>query len=174
MSTKDVFDLVDTMREQAIRNAVDTAIPENTYPAQWDLEGLKLKLIELIGMNFPLVEWGGEDNILEDDIYERIWKSFGEFEEKRRENFDEGVFEHALKHVLLESFDAHWRDHLISLEMLKDVVNFRSYAQRDPVVEYRTEAFHMFESLLNDLSEDVTIKSSRIISTKPRISEEIT
>jgi preprotein translocase subunit SecA len=92
-------------------------------------------------------------------------------EEQRKATFDDGIFEHARKHVLLQSFDTLWREHLAGLETLKSVIGFRSYAQREPIVEYRTDAYHMFEDMLERIANEVTRLSSRIISTKPGVIE---
>lgn len=173
MSKDDVYELVDTMRERAIRRAIDQSIPVNSWPDQWNLDALGTKLTQLTGMKFPLVEWANEDGILEDEIYERIMMNVDVFENERKKHFDDGVFDYALKHILLETFDKHWREHLASLELLKDVVSFRTYAQRDPVIEYRTDAFQMFEGLLVELADEVTSKSSRLVSTKPKSAEEL-
>ncbi|MBY3155243.1 preprotein translocase subunit SecA [Rhizobium laguerreae] len=167
MGTSDVAEIVDTMRERAVRAAIEGHIPENGYPETWDMKGLADRLRELTSLDFPTEEWAGEDGVSEEEVFERVWKEIAADEDERRNSFDVGVFEYARKHTLLQSFDTLWREHLAGLETLKGVINFRSYAQREPIVEYRTDAYHMFEDMLERIAEEVTKLSSRIISTKP-------
>jgi preprotein translocase subunit SecA len=167
MGTSDVAEIVDTMRESAVRAAIEKYIPENSYPETWDMEGLGLRLFELTRLTLPTKEWASEDGVSEDEVFDRVWKAMTEDEAERRKHFDEGVFEHARKFTLLRSFDALWREHLAGLETLKSVINFRSYAQREPIVEYRTDAYHMFEAMLEHIADEVTRLSCQIVSTKP-------
>ena len=166
MATNDVAELVETMRETAVREAIEAHIPVNSYAENWDMKGLNEVLKDLTALDLPTVEWAAEDGVTEDEVFDRVWKAMGESEEARRAYFDEGIFEHARKHVLLQSFDTHWREHLSALESLKNVINFRSYAQREPIVEYRTDALVLFERMLSSIAETVCRHSSRIVSTK--------
>jgi preprotein translocase subunit SecA len=169
MGTDDVGEIVDTMRESAVQAAIEKHIPENGYPETWDMKGLAERLLDLTNLTFPTEQWASEDGVSEDDVFDRVWKAMAEDEEERRKRFDEGVFEHARKFTLLRSFDGLWREHLAGLETLKSVINFRSYAQREPIVEYRTDAYHMFEAMLEHIAEEVTRLSSQIVSTKPGV-----
>ncbi|MDW9481858.1 preprotein translocase subunit SecA [Sinorhizobium meliloti] len=167
MSTADVGEIVDAMRERAVRIAIEKYIPANSYVDNWDMEGLAKELFDLTAIRFPAADWAKEDGVGEEEVFERVWKAMESSEEQRSATFDEGVFGHARKHVLLQSFDALWREHLAGLETLKSVIGFRSYAQREPIVEYRTDAYHMFEDMLERIATEVTRLSSRIVSTKP-------
>ena len=167
MATADVGEIVDAMRERAVRTSIEKHIPGNSYAENWDMEGLAKELLDLTGIRFATLDWAKEDGVTEDEVFERVWKEMEISEDKRKATFDDGIFEHARKHVLLQSFDGLWREHLAGLESLKSVISFRSYAQREPIVEYRTDAYHMFEDMLERIASEVTRLSSRIISTKP-------
>jgi preprotein translocase subunit SecA len=171
MGTEDVAEIVDTMRESAVRAAIENHIPENSYPETWDMKGLAERLLDLTNLTLPTEQWASEDGVSEEEVFERVWRAMTEDEEERRKRFDEGIFEHERKFTLLRSFDTLWREHLAGLETLKSVINFRSYAQREPIVEYRTDAYHMFEDMLEHIAEEVTRLSSQIVSTKPGVIE---
>lgn len=171
MANTDVSSIVDAMRENAVRAVIEKHIPENSYPDNWDMEGLAKQLLDLTAIRFPTTDWAAEDGVSEDEVFDRVWKAMESSEEQRKATFDDGIFEHARKHVLLQSFDTLWREHLAGLETLKSVIGFRSYAQREPIVEYRTDAYHMFEDMLERIANEVTRLSSRIISTKPGVIE---
>jgi preprotein translocase subunit SecA len=171
MATTDVVEIVDAMRERAVRTVIEKHIPENSYADNWNMEGLAKELHDLIGIPLPMADWAKEDGVTEEEIFDRVWKEMKTSEERREAEFDEGVYEHARKHTLLQSFDGLWREHLAGLETLKSVIGFRSYAQREPIVEYRTDAYHMFEDMLERIASEVTRLSSRIISTKPSLIE---
>jgi len=167
MGEQDAAETVDALRESAIWSAIERHIPKGSYAESWDMKGLATTLRDLTSINFPTVEWADEDGVSEDTVFDRVWDAMEKSEERRKAAFDPGVFEYARKHVLLESLDGMWREHLASLEHLKSVINLRSYAQREPIVEYRTEAYIMFERMLAEIADQVTRMSSRIVSTKP-------
>jgi preprotein translocase subunit SecA len=167
MGASDVAEIVDAMRESAVRTAIAKFIPENSYSESWDMKGLRQHLLDLTTLTLPTEEWAREDGVTEDEIFGRVWNEMGKHEDERKKDFDEGIFEHARKFTLLQSFDTLWREHLTSLETLKSVINFRSYAQREPIVEYRTDAYHMFEDMLEHIAHEVTRLTSQIVSRKP-------
>lgn len=171
MSTQDVQHIVDAMREGAIRAAIEKYVPGNTYAENWDMEGLAARLLELTAIRFPTTDWAKEDGVGEEEIFDRVWKAMESSEEQRKATFDEGVFEHARKHILLQSLDGLWKEHLAALESLKSVIGFRSYAQREPIIEYRTDAYHMFEDMLMRIADEVTQLASRVISTRPNTAD---
>jgi preprotein translocase subunit SecA len=162
MSTQDVAELVDTMRETSVREAIESHIPADSYAESWDMKGLRTRLLDLTQLDFDTESWAKDDGVTEDEVFERVLKRMEEHENERRSPFPPGVFEFARKHVLLQSFDMHWREHLAALETLKDVINLRSYAQREPIVEYRTEALVMFERMLSGIAHTTTKMSSSI------------
>lgn len=162
MSSQDVGEIVDAMRETSVREAIEAHIPEKSYAEAWDMKGLKTKLLDLTQLEFDTEGWANEDGVTEEEVFDRVWTLMIDNENARREEFAPGVFEFARKHVLLQSFDMHWREHLSALEALKDVINLRSYAQREPIVEYRTDALVMFENMLSSIAQTTTKLSSAI------------
>lgn len=169
MGSKSVREIVSAMREQAVERAIERSVPSNSYPDSWNVEALSQDIVRLCNISLPIAEWAKEDGVGEDDIYARIVADMDNYERLREEQFDEGVYDHALKHVLLENFDRHWREHLQALEEMKSMIGFRGYAQVEPIAEYRTEAFQMFGRMLDKLADDVTAMTSKIVSTKPTI-----
>lgn len=167
MGSEDVAELVETMRETAVREAIEAHIPQSSYSEKWDMAGLAKALKQLTNLDHPTGEWATEDGVTEDEIFDRVWQAMETSQADRRAHFDEGVFEHAIKHVLLQAFDTNWREHLSALEQLKSVINFRSYAQREPIIEYRTDALVLFEQMLSEIAVSVCRMSSTIVSTKP-------
>jgi preprotein translocase subunit SecA len=162
MDSANVDEIVAAMREQAVEAAFRRAIPENSYPENWDLEGLEAKLLQLTSIAFALRERAAEEGVAEEELLSMVEEKIAVFEAERRKAFEPGVFEYSQKHVLLQVFDTHWREHLAAMEELKAMIGLRSYAQRDPIVEYRTDAQVLFENMLKNLGEEVATLTSRL------------
>ena len=156
MEAEDLSDVVKDMRDQVIDDLVDECIPPKSYPDQWDIEGLYGKVIEHIGIDVPIIEWANEEGIDDGDLRERIAKEADKFMAKKVADFGPEQFRGIEKQVLLQTIDKKWREHLVTLEHLRSVVGFRGYAQRDPLNEFKTEGFTLFEALLDGLRADVT------------------
>lgn len=156
MGKLDVDELVTEMREQAIHRMVQKRIPAKSYSEQWDVAGLAADIADKLNLNLPVFDWVKEEGIDETHIFEIICQVVERHIAGVRAQFQEGLYEYAQKRVLLETFDRVWRTHLAELESLKNVVNLRTLAQRDPVVEYRTDAYAMFENMISTLEDDVT------------------
>lgn len=169
MGTGDVTELVSDFREQAIHRMVKNRIPEKSYAEQWDVAGLAADIADKLNLTLPVSEWVKEDGIDETHVFEIICQLSERHIAAVRAQFAPGIYEYAQKRVLLETFDRIWRTHLAELEALKNVVNLRSLAQRDPVVEYRTDAYAMFENMIATLEDDVT-KYVTAIRPRPTIS----
>ncbi len=123
---------------------------------------LKTELENKIGITVPVVEWADEEGVDDQDIRERLYEKSDEFMEAKSGAFGAENMRSIEKQLLLQTMDAKWREHLLTLEHLRSVVGFRAYAQRDPVNEYKTEAFQLFETLLNSLRGEVTEKLAQI------------
>jgi len=162
MGTEDVTEMIADMREQAIHRMVSKRIPEGSYADAWDMEGLASDITVMFSMDLPVRKWVEEDGVTEKDIFEALCRIAERHVAHVRKQFEPGVFEYAQKRVLLETFDRVWRTHLAELEALKSVVNLRTYAQREPIVEYRTDAYAMFENMIEHLEDDVTRYSMAI------------
>ena len=162
MESGDVGDIAADMRAQVIDDLVDDHMPARSYPEQWDLAGLKAALVERLNMDLPVAEWAAEEGADQETIRARIAQSTDEYMARKAEQFGAESMAQIEKQVLLQQIDAKWREHLVTLEHLRSVVGFRGYAQRDPLSEYKTEAFQLFETMLDGLRFDVTQQLGRI------------
>ena len=162
MEAEEVEEVVQDMRHEVVDDMVDTFIPPKSYADQWDTEGLKAAVEQKLGISLPIVEWGDEEGVDDQDIRERLYEKSDEFMQAKSDAFGADAMRSIEKQLLLQTMDAKWREHILTLEHLRSVVGFRAYAQRDPVNEYKSEAFALFESLLNGLREDVTEKLAHI------------
>ena len=156
MAADDISEIVSDMRHQVIDDLVDQYMPANAYADQWETEALYAKTIELLGIDEPVMEWAAEEGVDDDDIRERLYKAGDEFMAKKAVAFGPENLRNIEKQILLQTIDENWREHLLTLEHLRSVIGFRGYAQRDPLNEYKTEAFQLFEGLLDGLREKVT------------------
>ena len=162
MEADELEEIVQDMRHQVIDDLVDTHIPAKSYADQWDTEGLKTALEEKIGVTVPVVEWGNEEGVDDEEIRERLYTASDDYMAAKASQFGADNMRSIEKQLLLQTMDAKWREHLLTLEHLRSVVGFRSYAQRDPLNEYKTEAFQLFEGLLDGLRGEVTEKLAQI------------
>jgi preprotein translocase subunit SecA len=156
MTEESVAETVADMRHEVITDLVAKHIPENAYAEQWDVAGLKAEVEQYLALDLPIEAWAKEEGIADQEIEERIRKAADESFAEREARFGEPLMRHVEKAVLLQTLDHLWREHLAHLDHLRSVVGFRGYAQRDPLNEYKTEAFALFEALLGQLRRDVT------------------
>ncbi|WP_425046871.1 preprotein translocase subunit SecA [Primorskyibacter sp. S87] len=156
MAAEDLNDVVSDMRYQVIDDLIDEFMPPKTYADQWNVEGLYAQTIEKLGIDAPVIEWAAEEGVDDEEIRERLIKETDEAMAKKAVGFGPETMRNIEKQVLLQTIDSKWREHLVTLEHLRSVVGFRGYAQRDPLNEYKTESFQLFESLLDGLRETVT------------------
>ena len=162
MEAADIAEIAEDMRHQVVDDLVDLCIPARSYADQWDGAGLKTASAEKLGIDVPVTDWAEEEGVDAEEIRERLYKASDEMMAKKTEAFGPETMRTIEKQVLLQTIDAKWREHLLTLEHLRSVVGFRGYAQRDPLNEYKTESFQLFESLLNALREDVTQKLAQV------------
>ncbi|MDK3017904.1 preprotein translocase subunit SecA [Pseudodonghicola flavimaris] len=162
MAAKDLSDVAADMRHQVIDDLVDAFMPPKSYADQWDTQGLYAQCIEKLGIDVPVMEWAAEEGVDDEDIRERLIKASDESMAKKAIDFGSDNMRQIEKQVLLETIDTKWREHLVTLEHLRSVIGFRGYAQRDPLNEYKTESFQLFESMLDGLREAVTQKLARV------------
>ncbi|MDQ7020005.1 MAG: preprotein translocase subunit SecA [Robiginitomaculum sp.] len=156
MTSEDVSDVINDMRAEAIEDLINEYIPEKALADQWDVQGLKEKLQELLSMDLPVDEWTKEEGTANEEIQERIIALADKTYAQIAANLTSERLRHIEKQVLLQVVDQHWREHLQNIDHLRSVVHLRSYAQRDPLNEFKTEAFSLFENLLTELRETVT------------------
>lgn len=162
MEAEDLSEIAKDMRDQVIDDLVDLHIPPKSYADQWDTEGLYAAAIEKLNLDVPVITWGDEEGVDGDVIAERMEEAADKAMAEKAEAFGPENMRNIEKQILLQTIDAKWREHLLKLEHLRSVVGFRGYAQRDPLNEYKTESFQLFESLLDGLREDVSQKLGQV------------
>ena len=156
MRAEDQTEIIDDMRNDVIDDLINVHIPPKSYPDQWDLNGLKDAVKEGINLDLPIDDWANEEGVDDELLTERIEDAANSMMADKTKAFGKEAMQQVEKQLLLQTIDTKWREHLITLEHLRSVVGFRGYAQRDPLNEYKNEAFQLFERLLNGLRYDVT------------------
>jgi preprotein translocase subunit SecA len=156
METEEISDVITDMRREVVDNIVETHIPENAYAEQWDIDGLEEEVKEVLGLDVPVRDWAAEEGIAEEEIRQRLSEAADHRMAERAANLGPTVMRQIEKGLVLQTLDQEWREHLVHLDHLRQVVGLRSYGQRNPLNEYKTEAFSLFEALLNGLRKRVT------------------
>ncbi len=169
MEATDLSEIVADMRSQVIDDLVHEHMPPKSYADQWNTEGLYAEVIAQLGIDVPVMKWAQEEGVDDNDIRERLEAAATKYMDEKAEAFGAETMRNIEKQVLLQTIDGKWREHLLTLEHLRSVVGFRSYAQRDPLNEYKTEGFQLFERLLDGLRTEVTQKLGQI---RPMTAEE--
>jgi preprotein translocase subunit SecA len=167
LSDADLSETVADMRRQVIDDLVATSIPEKSYAEQWDIETLTQAMKDVFGLDLPLSEWAAEEGIGEAEFHERLIKAADEKAANKAANFGPQVMRQIERAVLLQTLDNLWREHLVTLEHLRQVIGLRGYGQRDPLNEYKNEAFTLFEHMLARLREAVTGQLMHVELARP-------
>jgi preprotein translocase subunit SecA len=162
MQAEDLGEIVLDMRHQVADDLVDFYMPPKSYSDKWDSAGLHDAMIEKMGLDLPIAAWADEEGTDQNDIRDRVIAASDALMDEKLAAFGPDQMRNIEKQLLLQTIDTKWREHLMTLEHLRSVVGFRGYAQRDPLNEYKTEAFQLFESMLNSLRQDITQKLSAI------------
>jgi len=162
MEAEDLSDVVQDMRHQVIDDLVEKHMPPRTYADQWNMEGLYADVLRYLGIDVPILEWADEEGVDDEVITERLYKASDEFMAQKAVAFGTENMRMIEKSILLQTIDQKWRDHLLTLEHLRSVVGFRGYAQQDPLNEYKSEAFTLFENMLDSLRTEVTEQLAHI------------
>ncbi len=173
MASDDIEDIVKDMRYEVITDMVDTYMPPRSYADQWDVEAMAQACRETLSLDPPIPAWAEEDGVDQDVVIERLEEAADKFMNDKATAFGAEQMRNIEKQVLLQTIDQKWRDHLLKLEHLRSVVAFRGYAQRDPLNEYKSEAFQLFEGLLDGLRQEVTQKLGRIQPLSPEQQAEL-
>ncbi len=155
MSSETVDDIINDMREQLVNDLVATHIPPKSYTEQWNVDGLEKDLSDIFGRDFPVKKWAAEEGVADTEIIEKLDDMTRGSQATKTFEVGEENMRRVEKMILLHVLDTNWREHLQQLDHLRSVVWMRGHAQRDPVNEFKTEAFALFESLLDDLRRDV-------------------
>ena len=167
LSDADLSETIADMRRQVIDDLVADAIPEKSYAEQWDVETLTQAMKDVFGLDLPLAEWAAEEGIGEAEFHERLIKAADEKAANKAANFGPQVMRQIERAVLLQTLDNLWREHLVTLEHLRQVIGLRGYGQRDPLNEYKNEAFTLFEHMLARLREAVTGQLMHVELARP-------
>jgi len=162
MRTEDVSSDVTDMRHQIVEDLVATCIPENAYAEQWDTDSLHEECMRLFGIDLPIVDWAAEEGIADEEIEHRINGEVDKLIAKKAVDYGPELMRMAEKSLLLQILDQCWKEHLLQLDHLRQGISLRAYAQRDPLNEYKSEAFTMFEQMLGNVREMVTNVLARI------------
>ncbi|MCP3056867.1 preprotein translocase subunit SecA [Aurantimonas marianensis] len=167
MDAEDLDETIADMRHETVEAMVARHIPERAYPEQWSIAELKADALELLNLDLRVAEWAAEEGIAEDDIRERIREAADAAARDKGERFGRDVMTYVQRNVVLQTLDALWREHLVNLDHLRSVVGFRGYAQRDPLNEYKSESFELFEAMLGNLRERTTKQLARVELVRP-------
>jgi preprotein translocase subunit SecA len=157
-----VAEIVADMRHTAIDDLVAKHVPENAYPEQWDTPGLREEIQRVLSLDLPVVEWAKEEGIADEEIFDRVERRADEHMAGKAAEWGADVIRYIEKSILLQTLDHLWREHLVMLDHLRQVVGLRGYAQRDPLNEYKAEAFSLFEAMSHNLREAVTAQLMRV------------
>ncbi|MDR7232147.1 preprotein translocase subunit SecA [Caulobacter sp. BE264] len=156
MESSDLSEIITEMRHDTIDDLVARHLPPKAYAEQWDVEGLTERVKSILGLDLPIAEWAAEEGIADEEMKERITKAADAYAAQREEIITPEQMRSVEKNFLLQMIDLQWREHLMHLDHLRNVIGLRGYGQRDPLNEYKTEAFSLFEKLLGDLRTNTT------------------
>ncbi|RVU15821.1 preprotein translocase subunit SecA [Methylobacterium oryzihabitans] len=162
MAQESVREIVDEMRHGVVEDVVARHIPEDAYPETWDVAGLREEVTQHLNLDLPVEDWAKEEGIADEEIRERLRKAADEAYAERVERNSAEVMAYVEKQVLLQSLDHLWREHLVTLDHLRQVIGWRGIAQRDPLNEYKSEAFDLFNGLVGSLRDQVTGQLMRV------------
>ncbi|NQU70504.1 MAG: SEC-C domain-containing protein, partial [Rhodospirillales bacterium] len=162
MQADDVSATVSDMRYETIMNMVSRCIPERAYAEQWNVQGLHEEVLRVLSLDLPIAEWAGEEGIADEEIRERILQAANRLMAEKTANYTPDIMRMAEKSLLLQLLDQTWKDHLLSLDHLRQGIGLRAYGQKDPLNEYKREAFNMFDTMLDELRETTTTVMSHL------------
>jgi preprotein translocase subunit SecA len=173
MRDENVADTITDMRHGVIDDLVAKHVPENAYPEQWDTPGLKDEVQRVLGLDLPVDEWAKEEGIADEELLHRVERRSDEHMAAKVAQWGPDVMRYVEKSILLQTLDHLWREHLLMLEHLRQVIGLRGYGQRDPLNEYKSESFHLFETMIQRLREAVTAQLMRVeIMAQPPADEQ--
>jgi preprotein translocase subunit SecA len=162
MSADVVNAIVEDMRHDVIERVVRRNIPLNSYAEQWNLEALATDIKDLLGIELPTAEWAEEQGINDETVIERIIAASDEKVAQKVASYGLDIMNQVERSLLLQILDQSWKEHLLALDHLRQGINLRAYGQRDPLNEYKREAFQLFAAMLDDVREQVTRYLSNI------------
>jgi preprotein translocase subunit SecA len=168
MASDDVSEEINDMREQVIDDIVTRCIPEKAYAEQWDTDTLHEEVMRIFGKDLPIGDWAKEEGIADAEMRERLNDAGKRLAAEKVANYGADVIRSVEKNLLLQMLDQVWKEHLLTLDHLRQGIGLRAYAQRDPLNEYKRESFNLFEEMLDTLRERLTQVLSHIeLQTSP-------
>jgi preprotein translocase subunit SecA len=167
MKSDSVAEMITDMRHDFIDDIVAKHVPEHAYAEQWDVAGLKEELTRVLGVDLPVDEWAKEEGIADEELLTRIEQRVDEHMAAKVAQWGPDVMRYVEKTILLQTLDHLWREHLIMLDHLRQVIGLRGYGQRDPLQEYKSEAFSLYEAMTAHLREAVTAQLMRVEIVPP-------
>ena len=167
MRDQNVAETVADMRHALVDELVSKHVPEYAYAEQWDVAGLKEELTRVLDMDLPVEDWAKEEGIADEEMLARIEQRVDERMAAKSAQFGPDVMRYVEKSILLQTLDHLWREHLVMLDHLRQVIGLRGYGQRDPLQEYKSEAYNLFEGLIAHLREAVTAQLVRVEIVPP-------
>ena len=162
MKSTDVSETFKDMRDQVLEDLVATNIPEKAYAEQWTTETLALETKRIFALDLPLQEWAAEEGIANEEILYRLADAVNKRFAEKATRYGTDVWRAVEKSLILQVLDQHWKDHLLGLDHLRQGIGLRAYGQRDPLNEYKGEAFNMFETMLSSLRVNLTSYLSNV------------
>jgi preprotein translocase subunit SecA len=162
MSVEDVSEDIAGMRQQVLDDLIAQCIPEKAYAEQWNIETLHEEALRIFALDLPIADWAKEEGIADAEIHERLSKAVEDRMKAKADVYGAEIMRDVEKSLLLQLLDQLWKDHLLTLDHLREGIGLRAYAQRDPLNEYKREAFNLFEDMLNMLRERVTQVMSHV------------
>ena len=173
MRAGEVRETVSEMRMQVIDDMVAKTIPEGSYSEQWDIDALSASSQRVLGLQAPVHDWAREEGIADQEMRQRLQDMSDRRMAEKAATFGVNLMRMAEKSLLLQILDQQWKDHLLALDHLRQGINLRAYAQRDPLNEYKREAFNLFEGMLANLRESVTGVLSNVVVEPQAIPEDL-
>jgi preprotein translocase subunit SecA len=162
MEAESVSDTIVDMRAEIIESLVTRHIPPKSYADSWESESLEKELFRIFGLHLPVADWAKEEGIANEEITQRITDATSKHFADKIEKYGEQMMKMAEKRIILQTLDQLWKDHLLSLDHLRQGIHLRGYGQRDPLSEYKHEAFSLFEQMLMQLRELVVSRLSHL------------
>jgi preprotein translocase subunit SecA len=168
MAQESIADVIGEMRHGVVDDLVSSNVPHDAYPEAWNIAGLDEGVKAQLNLELPLADWSKEEGIADEELRERIEKAADEAYAEREQRNSPEIMRYIEKQILLQTLDHLWREHLVVLDHLRQVIGWRGMAQRDPLNEYKSEAFELFDALITRLREVTTAQLMRVeVSVEP-------
>tara|TARA_Y100000589_G_C27180861_1_gene640674 strand:+ start:3 stop:1124 length:1122 start_codon:yes stop_codon:yes gene_type:complete len=172
MKADNVSEIVGDMREEVLDGVIDKHIPEKAFAEEWKISELSTEIKKIFGVDLPIIDWAKEEGIAEKEIRERVKDHSDRYMLQKIDKYGKEVWNMVEKNLTLQVLDQHWKDHLLGLDHLRQGIGLRAYGQKDPLNEYKSEAFGMFENMLSSLRESLVMFLSNIEINLETISEQ--